>query len=296
MLGLATPTHREFDYEPSIEGRIPEGLRGTLYRNGPGLFGRDNVRKQSLLDGDGHVHAFHIGKGSVRYVSRFVRTEKYIEESRIGKYRYATWSTREPGGMWANLGGGEIGNQAGVTVVSRNGKLFAFDEFRTPYELDPETLETVGLSLLGLPRKKAFFSAHSKIDPKTGEWFFFNLEYGRQPSLNLITIDRSGRQKKYQNHQLSHHLYIHDFFVSERYIIFYLHPVEISLWGYLFGLNSLIEAMEWHPEKGGKILVFDRYENNEPLQLDTEAFWMWHSLNAFEDRGEVIADFIGYRN
>ena len=28
------------DYAPEVEGAIPEGLRGSLYRNGPGRFER----------------------------------------------------------------------------------------------------------------------------------------------------------------------------------------------------------------------------------------------------------------
>jgi all-trans-8'-apo-beta-carotenal 15,15'-oxygenase len=43
------------DTAPRVEGRIPEGLNGSLYRNGPGLFERGKSRKPHLLDGDGLV-------------------------------------------------------------------------------------------------------------------------------------------------------------------------------------------------------------------------------------------------
>src|SRR6516164_8598404 len=46
------------DCVPVIEGDVPAALRGTLYRNGPGLFERRGFRKSTLLDGDGMIRAF----------------------------------------------------------------------------------------------------------------------------------------------------------------------------------------------------------------------------------------------
>ncbi len=54
--------------------------------------------------------------------------------------------------------------------------------------------------------------------------------------------------------------------------------------------------MSWKPEKGNLILVFDRGNSAKPVQFETEASWMWHSLNAYENGEEIIADFVGYQN
>ncbi len=35
---LGTNLTTEYDYQPAVEGSIPAALKGTLYRNGPGLF------------------------------------------------------------------------------------------------------------------------------------------------------------------------------------------------------------------------------------------------------------------
>src|SRR5512142_3043014 len=76
-LGLATSLHEEHDYAGPVEGRLPAELRGTLYRNGPGLFDRGGLRKRTLLDGDGMVQSFCFHKEGVRYRNRFVRTPKF---------------------------------------------------------------------------------------------------------------------------------------------------------------------------------------------------------------------------
>ncbi|MEM2906698.1 MAG: carotenoid oxygenase family protein, partial [Candidatus Odinarchaeota archaeon] len=54
-LGLATSLTSENTYEATVEGTIPADLRGVLYRNGPGLFDRDGLRKRNILDGDGMI-------------------------------------------------------------------------------------------------------------------------------------------------------------------------------------------------------------------------------------------------
>jgi len=79
-LGLATSLRVEHSYEARIEGSIPTQLRGTLYRNGPGLFDRGGLRKRNLLDGDGMVQSFTFHDSGVHYRNRFVRTNKYLKE------------------------------------------------------------------------------------------------------------------------------------------------------------------------------------------------------------------------
>jgi all-trans-8'-apo-beta-carotenal 15,15'-oxygenase len=55
------------DSIPTVEGRLPPELSGTLYRNGPGLFERDHYRKSTILDGDGMIRAFTFAEGRVRF-------------------------------------------------------------------------------------------------------------------------------------------------------------------------------------------------------------------------------------
>jgi all-trans-8'-apo-beta-carotenal 15,15'-oxygenase len=296
VLGLTTSLAEEYDYYAQIEGEIPRELRGTLYRNGPGIFERAGLRKRCILDGDGMIQAFTILDGRIHFQSKFVRTEKYTEESAAGKFIYATWSTQAPGGRMANLLGGRIKSQAGITAFVRNKELYAFDEFQQPYRLDLETLETRGYAQLGMLEHSKFLSAHSKIDRKTDEWLFFGLEFGAKLTLHIVIFDRSNRLKRHQKLELPRNVYVHDFFVSDRHIIINLPPVDINILDYILGRRSILGSMSWKPEKGNKIMVFQRGSNAEPLLLETEASWMWHSINAFDKGDEIIADFVGYEN
>ncbi len=296
-LGLATSLKQEYTYQAVVEGKIPQELRGTLYRNGPGLFERNGVRKRSLLDGDGMVQAYHIRNDNVEYRNRFTRTANFIEEEASGEFRYGGWTTQAPGGVFSNLFASGIKNQAGVSVVRKNNRLYAFDESIQPYELHPETLETVGLSHLGLPEDPAvYYAAHSKTDSKNGDWCHFGLQYGRNIDIYFTVFHASGKLKKKWIFESPRYVYLHDYFVTENYFILNLHPAKVNIFGFLFGLRSLTDSFEWQPEKGNMLVLLKRDGSGDPLILETETAWMWHSLNAYEKNGEIIADFVGYEN
>ena len=296
-LGLATSLREEYDYEARVEGVIPPELRGTLYRNGPGLFDRGGLRKRNLLDGDGMVQAFTFHEGGVRYRNRFVRTRKYLEESAAGRFIHPSWSTQAPGGFLANFWGADrVQNQAGITVYWRNGRLYVFDDTGLPHELDPETLATLGESRLGLPEGFSVYSGHSKIDPHNGEWLHFGVKYGPDPMLHITVFAGNGALKSHRALPLPRYVYMHDWFVSDRHLILQFHPVEIAFWGFLLGRRSLSESLRWRPEQGNLLLVLEREGEAAPLSLHTDACFMWHSVNAFEEGGEIVADFVGYEN
>ncbi|BCS52949.1 carotenoid oxygenase family protein [Geobacter sp. SVR] len=296
-LGLATSLRNEYSYEARIEGQIPAQLRGTLYRNGPGLFDRGEMRKRNLLDGDGLVQSFRFHDNGVHYRNRFVRTQKFIDEERAGRFVYPSWSTQAPGGMLANfMAPGRLKSQAGITVFYWRKRLYAFDECALPYELDPDTLETSGLSLLGLPEDMTIYAAHAKMDPFSGEWLHFGVRYGPSPKIHITIFKPDGSLKQHRSVPLPRNVYMHDWFVSARHLILNLHPAEISYLGFMLGYSSMADSLRWQPEKGNLVMVFDREGDKPPLFLETPARYMWHSFNAYERGAEIIAEFIGYHN
>ncbi|MDF5723395.1 MAG: carotenoid oxygenase family protein [Rhizonema sp. PD37] len=289
---LASSLLQEYDYEAQVEGSIPQALQGTLYRNGPGLFDRGNLRKRNLLDGDGMIQAFRIQNGKVHYQNRFVRTEKYQKEAAANQFLYDTWSIVASPDVRIGASPG----QAGVTVFSRNGKLYAFDDIGPSWELNPETLETTGAANFSLPEQIPIsFKAHPKIDGKTGEWILFAFSPGFSTYF-IVTLNPDGSFKHQQAVNMPRRPYIHDFFVSKRHVIFNLHPVTFDAQQVAQGKSSLIDTFQWQPEQGNLLVVVNRDSNSEPIQLPIDGAWMWHILNAYETKSEIIADFIGYDN
>jgi all-trans-8'-apo-beta-carotenal 15,15'-oxygenase len=295
FLGLARSLPVEYDYAARIEGAVPSELRGTLYRNGPGLFDRAGLRKRCIMDGDGMIQSFAFGERGARFRSHFVRTRKFVEEEAAGHFIYPSWSTQAPGGLWGNAFKADtIQSEASVTVYHRNGALLAFDDTGQPWELDPETLETRGETRLGLAEGESIYSAHAKRDPITGEWFHFGVRYGPKPMLHLTSFGRTGAVKSHRVLPLPRYVYIHDWFVTEGHFVLLFHPVYFAFVGFLLGRRSMLDSLRWKPEKGNLVWVLPREGEGAPIALEAPARFMWHSINAFERDGEILADFIGY--
>ena len=296
-LGLATSLRGEHDYEARVEGRVPPELLGTCYRIGPGLFDRDGLRRRSLLDGDGLVQSFTFHAGGAHYRNRFVRTRRYVEEETAGRFLYPTWCTQAPGGLFANFWkAGAVTSQASVTVSQMNGRLYAFDEGSLPYELDPVTLSTVGETSFGLPHDLTTYAAHSKVDPHNGEWLHFGIRFGPDPLLHVTIFASDGKLRRHRSFPLPRDVYMHDWFVTDRYLVFNFQPVEIHVWWFLLGLRSMVDSLRWDPREGGLLMVMEREGTAAPVLIETPARFMWHAVNAYTDRGAIIADFVGYDN
>jgi all-trans-8'-apo-beta-carotenal 15,15'-oxygenase len=291
LLGVSERGGR--DELPLIEGEIPRELRGSLYRNGPGLFERGGVRKPHLLDGDGLVQRLSFDDGAVRYQNAFVRTPKFVAEEAADAYRFSTWSMRRPGGVLANLGGAMPQTQAGITVYPFNDDLYAFDEVSPPFGLDPQTLETRGPRPLGDPAQDFMIKAHTKFDPFTGDWPLFGMSMGATMKLHAIVHGADGALKAHHVVASPRQVYIHDLFATPKHFIFVLHPMWFSPLKFLSGGSSYIESLSWKGEDGNLVMIVPR-DGGAAQTFEAPGAFIWHSLNAYREGSELVLDFVGY--
>ncbi|WP_422363498.1 carotenoid oxygenase family protein [Pyruvatibacter mobilis] len=288
---LGTSEQGSRDYAPEIEGTLPADLSGVLYRNGPGLFERDGYHKQHLLDGDGLVQRLSIRNGRAHYRNAFVQTPRFVAEQAAGRYKHASWTTRRPGGMLSNLMGGGIESQAGVTVYPVHGKIAARDESGHTFFVDPRTLATTGQQKVS--SLSGGYKAHAKLDPATNEWILAGQGFG--PSMSLkVTIYRPTLEKVREfSFDAPRQVYIHDFLATKSHIVFVLHPCHFSPFGFLAGMRSFSDSLTFNAEDGTVLAVVPK-DGGAPRFFDVPGSFMWHALNAFEDKGEIIADIVAY--
>ncbi|MET0285857.1 MAG: carotenoid oxygenase family protein [Polyangiales bacterium] len=287
--GLTTSLREELRYGAQVRGRLPRELRGTLYKNGPGLFERGGVRKRTLLDGDGLITAYRFEGGRVEFQNRFVRTDKFVEEEAAGRFLYNTWTTSLPDPRPRGA------DQAGVTVWPWADRLYAFDEGNPPWELAPRDLGTVGLATFGLPREQATVFAHGKQLAGRDEFSLFGIEYGSL-QYNYLVLDRQHRVIDRRSMPMTDYgppSYAHDWFVTPKYFVVHVMPALID--GEAASKGAVLrDALRWHGELPSRMLVFRRDTVAPPQVFELEAAWMWHSANAFERGDELVLDWIGY--
>jgi all-trans-8'-apo-beta-carotenal 15,15'-oxygenase len=288
----------ETNSELQVEGKLPEGFpSGVLHRNGPGIFQRDGVPKGSMLDGDGMIRRTSIANGEARFSTRFVQTEKYVDEEQAGRFIYPTWTSR---------GGIPSRSQAGVAVVEKvvGGKriLVALDEVGLPYGLDPDTLKTMGEvnpSAGDASTADISFKAHTKTDGATGNWILPGLRGNMNPELHVLVMDPTGKKLRHVAHPSPRgRAYFHDIWHTDKYAVFHLQPMLLPDFplAMLLGARSYAESLEWKPKEGGLLCIVDTTGVEPPVNIEVPACFMWHTVNAHynKDSKTIVADFVGY--
>ncbi|MBW4615172.1 MAG: carotenoid oxygenase family protein [Desmonostoc vinosum HA7617-LM4] len=278
---------------PIISGKIPDGLRGTLYRNGPARLERGGKRLGHWFDGDGAILAVHFNDAGATGVYRYVQTAEYQAESQAGRFLYGVYGTNTPGPIWQRWHQ-QIKNAANTSVLALPDKLLALWEATNPYALDLETLETKGLDDLGALDRLPY-SAHYKRDPHTGEIFNFGVSIAGSVQLNLYKSDRTGKINQKTAFKLDRYSVIHDFVLTQKYLVFFVPPMGMKTFSMLAGLTTFSESLLWKPQLGTQVLIFDRENLSLVSRGETEPWFNWHFGNGYEDdQGTVVLDLVRY--
>ena len=281
---------------PILAGRIPDGLRGTLYRNGPARLERNGIRVGHWFDGDGAILAVNFTDIETVGVYRYVQTTGYQEETAAGKLLYGNYGMTAPGIIW-NQWIKPVKNAANTSVLALPDKLLALWEGGKPHALDLQTLETCSEDDLGYLTKGLSYSAHCKQDGNTGEIFNFGVTPALNAILNIYKSDSTGKIIKTATYQLEGVPLIHDFVLAGQYLIFFISPVRLNLWPVLLGTSNYSDSLEWLPQLGTQIIVFDRESLSLVSQGETESWFQWHFANGYVDAtGAVIVDIARYED
>jgi carotenoid cleavage dioxygenase-like enzyme len=269
-----------------ITGELPRELNGTLYRNGPNpQFSSPGAH---WFVGDGMLHAFHLQNGKASYRNRWVRTPKWLAEHDAGRALFGGFGRKLPDAPAAITDGGV----ANTNIIYHAGRLLALEEGHLPTEIEPHTLATRGYCDYD-GRIKAPFTAHPKIDPKTGELVFFgyNASGPLTPTLTFGAVSASGTVTRLDRFEAPYASMVHDFIVTENHLLFPILPVTGSLTRAMAGQPPYA----WEPDKGAYVGVMRRNGTaNDIVWFRGEASYVFHVMNAWEDSGRIIADVMQF--
>lgn len=291
-LGVSEPQITEHDYRvDDIEGTIPTDLCGTLYRNGPGRWEDHTGRPlHHLFDGDGMLSAFAIRDGGVHYRNRYVRTRHYR-----GKSGTTHLGTAAPGGWRANIAKTPP-NLANTNVVEHAGHLYALWEGGAPYEIEADTLDTIGVRRFGGElRRGATFSAHPSTCPRSGDMFNFGVEFIPRPHLRVYRANPQGTLQYLRSVRLPYLAMVHDFAITERYLVFLVSPIMTKLLQVALGRKPIGDTLRYCPERGSVFILVPR-DGGEVRHVASPAVLQFHLSNAYDDGEDVVVDAITYQN
>ncbi len=208
---------------PVIAGRIPSDLNGAYMRNGPNPLYKP-ISYTYPMDGDGMIHAVYFANGRARYRNRFVQTPSLAAEHRAGRAIYGSFAKPAPIDTKLLQPGdpqGPFKNGAFINVIQHGGHLLALNESTTGFEINAD-LETLGEWKAGTD-KPLKLGAHNRRHPTTGALFAIDYSHA-QPTVQIHQIDASGNLVNSFPVALAAPTMIHDFVLTERYIVLFVCP------------------------------------------------------------------------
>ncbi|MFN3581661.1 MAG: carotenoid oxygenase family protein [Pseudomonas sp.] len=273
----------------SLSGRWPAALQGTFYRNMPARFDRGGQRYQHWFDGDGMVQAFRLSEGRIAHQGRFVETHKFLVDEAAGSLRTPTFGTRFAG-MDAVISPDNM-NVANISVVWHGDRLFALWEAGSAWELDPQTLATIGPvtwrdDLQGVP-----FSAHPRKDSDGSLW---NFGAAGGQTLVIYHIGADGVLKKAEGISVPGLPMMHDFAITERHLVFLLAPMILQMDRVGAG-HTVLDSYQWQSGEPMRVLTVDKNDWSKQRWYELPSGFVFHLGNAWEEPGGMIRfDYLRY--
>ncbi len=283
--GTNTPRRTEVSIRNlEVEGEIPAEIEGAFFRAVPDNAHAPMFDDDIALNADGMIARFNFEGGAVDYDIKYVETERYLAEKKarralFGRYRNPFTDDPSVAGVDRTV--------SNTTPVWHGGRLFMTKEDGRGYEIDPVTLDTVGKwDYYGALRSETF-TAHPRIDPHTGELFFFGYEAGGLCSLDVAycIADKDGKLVSEQWFDQPYCSTIHDFVITEKYAIFPIFPTTADLERLKAGGAHWAHQQELESWIG----IMPRYGKVEEMRwikgpVGVSAF---HEVNAYDD-GDLV--------
>ena len=275
--------------ELDLEGELPAWLAGSLLRTGPARWDLGEQTVNHWFDGLAMLHRFTIAGGKVSYANRFLRSKAFeaAKDGKIGFGEFATDPCRSAFRRVASLFDPELTDNGAVNVARIMGKWVALTETPMPVAFDTETLETLGVT--GRPPVTFGGLAHPHGDGDKAVSMGVHL-MGR-PAYRLVEDDRVVAKLPVRRPA-----YVHSFGMTERYAVLAEHPYTVNPLKLGLGRRPFIENFVWRPEDGTRFVVLDRRTGEHVGDWHSDAFFVFHHANAFEDGDDVVVDLCAYED
>ena len=287
--GIWQPQRKEYDaWDMDVVGEIPDDLSGVYIRNTENpLF--EPIQRYHPFDGDGMLHAISFDNGEARYSNRFVRTEGFVAEQQSQESLWAG-ITEHPSIAIAEKGWGArsmMKDNGSTDVIVHGGvALASFYQCGELYQLDPITMETLGVSSWNGQFPAEGVSAHTKLDEHTGEMLFFNYST-EAPYMHYGLVSRAGELTNYVDIPLPGPRLPHDMAFTENYAILNDFPL-------FWDPKSLAEghySNTYRPDLPSRFAVIPRNGTTQDIKwFEADPTFVLHWTNAYEDGDEIILD------
>ncbi len=252
------------DFDLRVEGAIPPQLQGTYMRTGPNP---STGVSDHWFFGDGMIHGIRLANGKAEwYRNRFVQTPNISDPQ------------SDPMSTMGDLTRG-TGN---THVMPHNGEILCLEEGHWPWRIDNE-LNTLGVQNYG-GALTCSMTAHPKVCPITGELLAFSYLSMGQPYLHYMRIGADGQLKQLEGIEIPNMVMMHDFQVTQNYVIFMDLPVCFSLGALESGF-----PFQFNRDAGARLGVMPRNGTNADVRwFEIEPCYVFHGVNSYDSGDKIV--------
>jgi all-trans-8'-apo-beta-carotenal 15,15'-oxygenase len=129
--------------------------------------------------------------------------------------------------------------------------------------------------------------------PSRRATYQFGLRIGPTCYLDVYELPDRGSVRRLTTLKMPGAVEMHDVFATDRYLVFAVTPYYSSALG-LLAKGSFVESLVRRAGEGTRFLIVPIDEPSRVIEIETEPFFVWHAVNAFEDAGRLVLDLIRY--
>ncbi|GCE22868.1 carotenoid oxygenase family protein [Dictyobacter kobayashii] len=278
-----------------IKGTLPGWLAGSLLRNGPAKFelGPDTFRH--WFDGFAMLHRFTLKDGQVSYANKFLQSEQYKISMEQGRIVFGQFATDPCKAIFKGTMTETDSVNANVSINKVAGDFVAMTETPLPIAFNPHTLETLGVVHYEDALQGHHGSAHPHYDFQRHMSVSYMTEFNMPSIFHVYAIpDHEHRRQEIGRYALMEPSYLHSFGLTEQYIVIVEFPYRVNPLNLLNSHKPFIENYEWRPQEPATFVIMRKSNGEVVGRYETEAFFAFHHVNAFEQAGEVVVDISAY--
>jgi beta,beta-carotene 9',10'-dioxygenase len=297
-LGFADQTEEVRVDALAVQGEVPAWLRGGLVRVTPAQMDFAQRTVGHWFDGMAMLNRFGFDDGAVSYASRFLDTaarRAALASGGASINGFATDPCRTLFQRVQSVFSPDLTDNANVNLARLGDEHIAMTETPIPVRFDPETLATLGHDE-GAARFGQLTTAHPHHDPERGELVNFAARLGRRSAYQVYARRSRAEGRTLATMPVREPAYMHSFALTPRFVVLLENPLVVNPLRLLLSGKAFIHNYRWKPELGVRIHAFDRASGALHRSWTADPFFVFHTINAFDDGDHLVVDLCAYED
>jgi carotenoid cleavage dioxygenase-like enzyme len=281
-----------------LTGTIPDWLRGEVVRTCPAIFETGKWRAQHWFDGLGMIYAFRIGDSAVDFRSRLLGSEAARDAWR-GEANLGSFGTPTARPLLRRITQpvARISDNTNVNIVKLGQELVAMTEGDRQLVINDETLAAAGpVAYAKDALGGAIMIAHPHFDFARAKVVSVATKFSTNGTISVYEHAPAARQRDLVGSWRTNRVpYVHTFGLTAKHAILVAHPFAVSPVQMLWSSKGYIDHFDWRPKEGTRLVVIER-ATGKIREHVTDAFFTFHTVNAFESGDATVIDLLAYPN